>query len=201
MSEARGESSDTTRDIMCATHRAVCEHGYADLTMQAIADESSVSKSALHYHYDSKHDLLAAFLDHLYEQWEADLAAAEAESDDPEARLRALFDATLGVDPDADEDLQTAILEIKAQAPYDDAYRERLRRVDERFHDAVRDTIADGVDAGVFRDVDPAVEATFLTSAISGAHTRKAALDLDVESVADSLDAYVDDRLRRGERE
>ncbi|MEF8974259.1 MAG: helix-turn-helix domain-containing protein, partial [Haloarcula sp.] len=44
---------DTADDIMDATYRALCTHGYADLTMQDIADESDKSKAALHYHYDS----------------------------------------------------------------------------------------------------------------------------------------------------
>jgi len=40
-------------------------HGYAALRMRDIADELSKNKAALHY-YDSKHDLLCAFLDGLF---------------------------------------------------------------------------------------------------------------------------------------
>ena len=41
--------SDTPEEVMEATCRALCEHGYADLTMQDVADESDKSTAALHY--------------------------------------------------------------------------------------------------------------------------------------------------------
>jgi TetR/AcrR family transcriptional repressor of nem operon len=197
---AETDASETTEAIMAATYDALCECGYADLTTREIADRSPVSTAALHYHYDSKRDLLSAFLDHLYEEWEAEVAGAEDRADDPAARLHALIDAVLAVDDDVDEPLQTAILEIKAQAPYDERFRERLRRFDERFHEAVRTTIAAGVADGTFRAVDPGAEATFLTSAVSGAHVRKASLGADVAEIRGRLREYVDERLR-GDRE
>lgn len=197
---AETDASETTEAIMDATYDALCECGYADLTTRAIAERSPVSTAALHYHYDSKRDLLSAFLDHLYEEWEAEVAGAEDSSDDPAERLHALIEAVLSVDDDADEPFQTAILEIKAQAPYDDRFRERLWRFDERFHEAARTTIAAGVADGTFREVDPGAEATLLTSAISGAHLRKASVDADVAAVRGRLSAYVDEQLR-GDRE
>ena len=196
---AETDAAETPAAIMDAVYDALCECGYADLTTQEIADRSPVSTAALHYHYDSKHDLLCAFLDVLYEEWEAEVASAEAGTDDPIERLHALIDAVLSVDADADEPLQTAILEIKAQAPYDDRFRERLRRFDERFHEAVRTTIATGIEAGAVRPVDPGAEATVLVSAISGAHVRKAALSADPSAIEERLHDYVDTRLRRGE--
>ena len=40
--------------VIRATYRALCAHGYANLTMRDIADETDLSKAALHYHYDTK---------------------------------------------------------------------------------------------------------------------------------------------------
>jgi len=50
---------------MSATYRALREHGYADLTIQQIADEFEKSKSLIYYHYDTRTELLVAFIDHL----------------------------------------------------------------------------------------------------------------------------------------
>jgi AcrR family transcriptional regulator len=36
-------TDDTCEAIMSATYRALCAHGYADLTMQDIADETDKS--------------------------------------------------------------------------------------------------------------------------------------------------------------
>ncbi|GAA0475047.1 hypothetical protein GCM10008985_34420 [Halococcus dombrowskii] len=58
-------TDETIEEIMDATYRALCKHGYAALRMQDIADETTKSKAALHYHYDSKHDLLLSFLDYI----------------------------------------------------------------------------------------------------------------------------------------
>ncbi len=65
---------------MAATYRALCAHGYADLTMQRIADEAGKSKSLLHYHYGTKQELLVAFLDYLFDRFEARVAATEGDA-------------------------------------------------------------------------------------------------------------------------
>ena len=66
-------------EIMDGVYSALRAHGYADLTMQDIADECSKSKSLLHYHYDTKEGLLVAFLDHVITDSEARIAAHATE--------------------------------------------------------------------------------------------------------------------------
>ena len=61
--------SDTDEEIMQATYRALSEHGYANLTIKRIAAEYGKSTAAIHYHYDTKDDLLAAFLDFLLDRF------------------------------------------------------------------------------------------------------------------------------------
>ncbi|WP_435183706.1 TetR/AcrR family transcriptional regulator [Halobellus sp. EA9] len=187
-------TEDTPTEILHATHSAVCKHGYADVTMQDIADETDLCKASLHYHYDGKHDLLVAYLDHLYDQFEDRIA--DPPGDTPAARLRGLVDELLTERPDAPA-FQTALLEIKAQSPYDDAFRERLRRFDDAFADAVREVVEAGVDDGTFRaDVDPEAVASFLTTHVNGVQTRHVAVGHSLDEAADAVDAYVDEALR-----
>lgn len=125
-------SDEVAEEIMAATYRALCEHGYANLTMQDIADETDKSKAALHYHYDSKRDLLLAFLDYLYEEFTDQVD--EPLGDTPSERLHAFIELILA--PPADEErtreaFGTAMLELKAQAPYDTEIRNRLQKFDE----------------------------------------------------------------------
>lgn len=47
---------------MTATAEALAESGYADLTTRDVADRVDVSKSTLHYRYDTKEGLLTAWL-------------------------------------------------------------------------------------------------------------------------------------------
>ena len=181
-------------DIMCAVYTALCDRGYADLTMQDIADECALSKGALHYHYDTKHDLLLAFLDHLYGRFTDRLATATAEAaDDPAVRLVALVDATL-FPPKRDDvrEFRTAMLEIKAQAPYEPAYRDTLAEFDAFVHDRVEALVAEGIDRGQYDDaVEPADVASFVVTTINGAHTRCVATGEPVDATRRALIEYL----------
>ena len=194
--------SDTTEDIMGAVYGALCTHGYADLTMQDIADESSLSKGALHYHYDTKRELLRAFLEHLYERFAERLSTAEAEAgDDPAERLFALVETAM-VPPEKDDlrEFRTAVLEIKAQAPYEPTFRETLAAFDASVEERVAAVVAEGVESGRFdEDVDPAEVASFVVTVINGAHTRSVATDYNVEGTRRALLDYVEELLADGE--
>jgi AcrR family transcriptional regulator len=183
-----------TDDIMCATYRALCRHGYADLTMQDIADEWVKSKPALHYHYDTKRGLLLAFLDHLYDAYTD--RVADPKSGAPRDRLDTLLAAAL--DPpraDATRELRTALFEVKARAPHDDAFRRRLERFDRHLHDELRSVVGSGVDEGTFRSgVDPDETATLLATLINGAHSRRLVLGDDA-GVPEAIQSFVVDRL------
>lgn len=181
---------------MEATYCALCRRGYADLRMQDIADESGRSTAALHYHFDTKRDLLVAFLDYLLDRLRARLDAAAV--DDPVERIHAFLDVMFsppGGDPgDADEEFRTAILEIRAQAPYDEAYRERLAAFDRYNRSVLREAFAEGVEAGAFDpSVDPDDAATFVVNAVRGAHTSQASLGQSPGAVERVLRAYVED--------
>jgi AcrR family transcriptional regulator len=191
---------DVSAEIMAATYRALCEHGFADLTMQDIADEWGKSKAALHYHYDSKHALLLAFLDHLYDRYVDRLEDPEGET--PSERLRNLLDAVLRP-PEPDdhphEAFGTAMLELKAQAPYDETIRKRMRSFDAFLFEVVRKHVAAGIDAGEFRAVDPADTARFVVTAVDGARTKEVAIGQDLAETRRMLQTYVDGHLSREE--
>ncbi|MFC4550746.1 MULTISPECIES: TetR/AcrR family transcriptional regulator [Halorussus] len=184
--------SPPTDDIMRATYRALCEHGYADVTMEDIAAKSEKSKSALHYHYESKHALLLSFLDDLLESFTERLDAVDGET--PRDRLGATVDAVL--DPDAegpDREFKTAVLEMKAQGPYDDAFRRRLADFDRTLHDRFADALAAGVESGDFRsDLDVDETAEFFVTVCNGAQTRSVAVGRSTERTRRTLERYVE---------
>lgn len=189
-------SDDVSTEIMTATYRALCEHGYAALTMQDIADETDKSKASLHYHYDSKHDLLVAFLDYLFEEFTD--RVADPAGDTPVERLEAFIDSVLSP-PTEDKDervaFKTAILELKAQAPYNDDVRERLQAFDDYLFERVREYVETGIEAGEFRDVDPADTARFIVTVLDGAQTKQVAVGQDIACTRRMLHAYVETHL------
>jgi len=181
---------DAAEDIMSATYRALCTHGYAGLTMQDIADESSKSKAALHYHYDSKHDLLCAFLDYLYEQFVE--RTADLDADGPLDELLARIDVVLQKSEDEPETFETALLEIRAQAPYEPGFRERLQRFETYLVGEFTAVLEAGMTDGTFAaDIEPEDTARFLVTVLTGASTERVTVGHSVECTRRMLRSYV----------
>ncbi|WP_248517812.1 TetR/AcrR family transcriptional regulator [Salinarchaeum laminariae] len=167
-------SSDPDEEIMRATYRALREHGYADLTIKRIAAEYGKSTAAIHYHYETKDDLLAAFLDFILDQFVETIH--EVETTAPEERLDLLLDKLL-VAPQDHPDLLIAMLEMRSQAPYKPAFGERFQQNEEYVRYVLRTVIDHGISEGVFADVDAEHVARSLLTIVDGARTRAVVLD------------------------
>lgn len=161
---------------MEAVYESLVTHGYADLTTQKIADEWGKSQSLVHYYCDTKRDLLAAFLDWLADQEAAWRAENIAEGDVGET-LAALLEAYLEVPRDDEQrDFHVALYELQVEARREPAYREPIERFGERTREAVVAVIEEGVERGVFRDVDAGAWASFLLTTVLGTVFQKATL-------------------------
>ncbi|WP_135662277.1 TetR/AcrR family transcriptional regulator [Halorhabdus rudnickae] len=166
--------SETSDEIIDATNRILCEHGYAGLTIKKIADESSMTTAAIHYHFDTKEELLNAFLDDLIGRFKAELTT---EATDPRERFTAFLDAVFTpAHPDADG-FPVAIMELKAQAPFQELFRERFLDLDDMMRAVIAEIVADGIDEGDFEESDPDEVARLVTTMTNGAHARKVSLD------------------------
>lgn len=179
--------SETTDEIMQATGAALCKHGYADLTMQAIAAESSLSTAAIHYHFDTKAALMAAYLDDLLDSF---CERVSVDAADPRARLDAFLAAVF--DPAGDDvGFAVALMELKAQAPFDDGFRDRFVEMDETIRAVIADIVADGVADGSFDDADPDRVARHVVTVLNGAHVREVALGETPAASRTLLEAYL----------
>jgi len=188
--------SSSREAIMEATLTALTTHGYADLTIQAIADEFDKSKSLILYHYNSKDALMAAFMEWLLEDFLAKVE--DAGSDDPATRLRRMAELVVVGDGDENERaFQTALLELRAQAPYNEALREQLVENDRRIREQIAADVRDGIDRGQFRDVDPEQFAAAFRSAIEGAQSHNVILgeDAPTESALAGIERQLIDEL------
>ena len=164
--------TETARDaIMLATYEALCEEGFSELTAQSIADRTEKSKSWLFYHYDSKDDLVADFVGYLLERFEARLA--EVDDRPPAVRLATFIDWYLLEMDDDRTAFHTALLELQAQAPYDERFREQLRESDDRLRETLERILEDGIEADQFRDHDSDEMAKLLLTTLDGARVRQ----------------------------
>ncbi|WP_436930831.1 TetR/AcrR family transcriptional regulator [Halosimplex halobium] len=163
-------ADDTHEAIMGATYSALCEHGYARLTMQDIADEFDKSRSLLHYHYDTKEELLVTFLDRAIGWRRERLAESDAEA--PLARLEEFVDRFV-IEPgeESRETFALAITELRVQAAHNDQFREKLSARYEENVETIAEIVVDCVSAGVFRQVDPYETAHVMYTSLVGART------------------------------
>ncbi|WP_435333397.1 TetR/AcrR family transcriptional regulator [Haloarchaeobius sp. TZWWS8] len=202
-----GESSlfadapeDTRAAIMRATYDALTQHGYANLTIQRIADEFEKSKSLLYHHYDGKDDLLVDFLQFMLEHFEAETTCRDCLT--PGERLDALLDRVAPRELDDERHAFTsAMVELRVQASHDEAYREMFTKHDLVLRDRFADILRDGIDAGEFAAVDPEATADFVLAVVNGVRRQRVTRDDDggVTTARDQLDAVLVDRLERGE--
>jgi AcrR family transcriptional regulator len=187
-------------EILDGVYSALCTHGYADLTMQDIADECDKSTSLLHYHYDTKEELLIAFLEHIIDDYERRLAE---ESDQPPERRLVTVLARFVFEPDDDErqSFHLALLEMRSQGPFSERIRDQLEQSDAVLRGTLADILRDGIEAGVFESVDADRTAALLVAALDGARTRQITLgegqpeDTYTRTVIEELLAQVVDPL------
>ncbi len=186
------ESPEGTREeIMCATYLALCEHGYADLTIQRIGEAFPKSKSLIYHHYAGKDELLIDFLAFMLERFEDAMPVADVEG--PADHLDALLDHALGTPlGETRREFTRAMVELRGQAAHDPDYRAHFTRHDRFFTERIADILAAGIDEGVFRDVDPDAVATYLMATIDGAMVQRVTSDAAAPAmIREQVDVYV----------
>jgi AcrR family transcriptional regulator len=187
------QRDETRTAIMEATYRALCEHGYADLTIDRIDEEFEKSKSLLYYHYDDKDEILLNLLEYILDQFAVEDTVDP--EDDPDIQLRTFIEAFLPwrLDEEADE-FQTAVFELRSQALSDGDYREQFARADALLIGTIVSLIEDGIEAGTFREVDTERTAEHIYSTINGAMLRRLTTEDEsaVRTARKELDEYVD---------
>ncbi|MEF8814303.1 MAG: TetR/AcrR family transcriptional regulator [Halovenus sp.] len=192
-------------EIMDGVYEALCDHGYADLTMQDIANECGKSTSLLHYHYDTKADLLVAFLDHILTDYKERIGNRPDRS--PVEQLCAFIAwFVFGPGDEERESFHLALLEMRSRGPFDDRIREQLDRSDRLLRTTVADSLEAGIEAGLFEPVDIDRTAAMIVATLDGARTRQTTLGEDppgsdtyTRTVADAaLERVVDPLLADG---
>ena len=169
---------ETYGEMMQAAYRALCTHGYDDLTMRDIAAEFEKSRGLIHYHYDTKDDLLAAVFEWMVEQYEARILSEVDVADDPRATLETFVDVALyGPDDPAFDHWAffAALIEFRSRAHRDERIRTALQGSYDRAVGIIQATLEAGIEQGVFREVDAEAAAHFLFLATDAVRVRKIA--------------------------
>jgi len=187
------ESPEGTREeIMRATYLALCEYGYADLTIQRIGEQFPKSNSLVYHHYDSKDDLLLDFLGFMLDRFEEEMPFEDV--DGPTEHLGAVLDHVFATPlPDERREFVRAMVELRAQAANDERYREQFTRHDRFFTERIAAIVDAGIERGVFQSVDADAVATLLVTTINGSMTQRVT---SAETVAATVREQTDSVVR-----
>jgi AcrR family transcriptional regulator len=178
------KSQDERRgQILTAAKTCFIRNGYANTRVDDIANEAALSKGGVYFHFKSKR----AILDALYEQQRAETMAVvsgvNAANHDPAEQLRALAVGLL-LHFNRAEDQRKFLIVLAEMGIRDPDLHQSIRDAHQRYVDALTSQIANGVELGTFRKVDPRQTALLLKMIIDGIEQGLAlGYDIDVNAL------------------
>ena len=191
------DPSSTEEEILAAAYRALCDHGYAELTMQSISAEFDKSVSLVYHHYDDKDNLVLSCLEFMLAEFEDDLASSPIA--DPDTALETFVGWAL--DPEIDGEQRqflSFLTELRAQATHDEAYERHFTRTDDIFEAYLADVVHAGVEQGAFQECEPDVVAAYIVTLLTGVTQRRATHEDEavwLHAVRQELDDYLDQHV------
>jgi len=184
-------AENSPEKIMDATYRALCKEGYAGLSIQRIADEADMGKSAIYYHFDDKEDLMLSFLDSMGEKIHGDQQGLLERP--PQEAIDQLLDMSLGVENEEQWKFYKAFQEFRAQAQHNRKFQEKFQEIDQKAVENIAEIMSQ---LGAER---PSKAAELLLSLIEGSMSRKVSADdregLEQlkEDIKDTISVFLDD--------
>lgn len=140
--------------ILTAAAQIFREKGYHAASMRDIAEAVELRKASLYYHVHSKQELLLEILDQALDLLIEDLSQVLARAGSPTDKLRMAMRSYIGrLASDAD---LSAVLLLEHRSLSPELRAGHIERRD-RFEELWRSLIVEGIRAGDFRPVDPAI--------------------------------------------
>jgi TetR/AcrR family transcriptional repressor of bet genes len=102
--------------IVAAMLPVMAKHGYERATIQAIAREAGLTPGLIHYHFESKQQILVSLVKAIMEFARARFERAASNAATPAARLQAYLEARLGLGSGAAPDMVAAWVMVGAEA-------------------------------------------------------------------------------------
>lgn len=143
------------------------EKGYHAASVREIGDRLRISQSSLYYHAKSKPQILVdlnrRFMERLTQAFE-DIASSGMDS---EAKLRAVIRQLVGVVADYQPEV-TVVLQERRSLP--GRHSKPIQKQRDRIDEIIDGILKEGVRAGAFRNVDPALTRLALTGMCNWAY-------------------------------
>jgi AcrR family transcriptional regulator len=166
--ERRSEILETTCEV-------VIERGFAGTRISDVAKRLDVSSSLIHYHFDSKEQLLAEAFAHYARK---DLAEMLAEVESAPSALAKLDRVIHNYVPEGSDDVEWMLwIDGWGEALRNPMMKKISQELDEQSAELLERVIAGGCEAGEFSCGDPRASAMRLTALVDGLAIQFAAHD------------------------
>ncbi len=162
-------------EILEVTCEVVIARGFAATRIADVAKRLGVSSSLIHYHFDSKEQLLAEAFAHYARK---DLAEMEAEIEAAPTSVAQLDRVIQNYVPEGSGDVEWMLwIDGWGEALRNPMMRKISQELDEQSAGLLERVIRNGVERGEFACGDPAAAATRLTAVVDGLAVQFAAHD------------------------
>jgi len=128
---ARGsykKSETSRRQVLEAAVRALAKRGYAKTSVSDIARAAGMSKGAVHYHFESKDDLIAKVLEHCAGATRERVREAWDSPGQPAERIRRVVHEMRQMRKEGSQELRV-LADLATQGMHDARLRALLRRI------------------------------------------------------------------------
>jgi AcrR family transcriptional regulator len=146
--------TDTRERILAAAVRRIASEGIDGVRIARIAMDAGVSASLVHYHFDTREDLLGQALDHSYERAGANRTEIDQIPDATHAqRLAAIVEQCIPTTPELQEDW-LLWMELWLRAVRHPELAPVAEGLYARLHEWFADEVVAGIAAGEFAPCD-----------------------------------------------
>jgi len=153
--------------IVRATVDCITKHGYHNFSMQDVARTAGVSKGIIHYYFLNKDELMMSVLDKVAGDIEKVLASEMESTNDPRRKFEVFLEVCFDIVRSTKEYYQVN-MDFWTQINQKEEVRRVIARHYAKFRDSAVTVIRDGINAGIFRQIDPLEYASYVVAVIDG---------------------------------
>jgi AcrR family transcriptional regulator len=167
---ARKKSLDEGRvpkeEILQRASQLFYERGYGATSIRDIADAVGISSSTMYHHFANKQDVLYAIVSRFMSDFvDATVPVLRDEALSPAERIRRVIRLHIEI---SDERRPELLIGNPIRYALDLTQREHAIALQTAYHDAVRDTIAEGCRAGDFQVTDVSITTMAVLDMLNG---------------------------------
>ncbi len=152
--------------LIKAAYQVLSKKGYHDFTIRDIAKEADLSTGLVHYYFKNKQDLLVSVLKEINDNIRKFLIKSYSDIDDPAEKLKIFM--THAFELGNNEDYFKVIFDFWTLTKTSDRMHRTNKKLLRGYRDECRNIILEGIEKGVFNDIEVEYTVSVIISVIQG---------------------------------